>query len=283
MKNILLIPNLTKDNDLSVTAKVVKVLNDHNATVYIDEKYSYASEGTVKSYSSIPKDVELIIVIGGDGSVIDASVIAVELDIPVLGINLGNLGYLAEVEPDELMLIERIFTGDYKIQRKMLLSAETVSEGKVVKSERLAVNDIIISHDTFLGIADFSLTNADGESVKYRADGLIVSTPVGSTAYSLSAGGPIIGHDIDAVVVTPICPHSFFNRSFVFKANEELCIKNKGKAPLNVSVDGRFFTDLKNGEKCIVRASDKRLKVLAFCENNLFSTLFGKMKKFENI
>ena len=284
MKNILLIPNVTKDTDLAVTKKVANLLNDNGANTYIEQKYSFISAKNATFCPQIPSEIELIIVIGGDGSMIDASVVAVDMDVPILGINLGNLGYLAEVELDELYLLERIFKDEYKIQNKMLLSVEKVlDDGSIIKSDRFAVNDIIISHDTFLGIADFSLTNADDESVKYRADGLIVSTPVGSTAYSLSAGGPIIGHNIDAVVVTPICPHSFFNRSVVFKANEELCIKNNGKSSLNISVDGRFFIDLMPNEKCVVRASEKRLKVLAFCENNLFSTLFGKMKKIENI
>ena len=282
MKNIVLIPNITKDRDLKVTKKVATYLSSLGAVVFIDEKYQQ-DFGVATKYCHQPSSVELIIVIGGDGSVIDASVLSVELDAPVLGINLGNLGYLAEVEVDEINILSRLFTGEYKIEEKMLLSLDMVSDGKKKGSERFAVNDVIISHDTFLGISEFSLTNTEGESIKYRADGIILATPVGSTAYSLSAGGPIIGHSVDAIVATPICPHSFFNRSIVFKADEVLKLKNNGASPLNISIDGRFFSELKCNEECIVCASEKRLKMLTFSENNMFSTLFGKMSRFESI
>ena len=116
---------------------------------------------------------------------------------------------------------------NYKIEEKMLLSVSHISFGAVSKSDRLAVNDVIISHDNFLGIADFILENGASDSVKYRADGLILSTPAGSTAYSLSAGGPIVSHDIDCIVSTTICPHSFFNRSIIFKDDEIIKIKKK--------------------------------------------------------
>lgn len=282
MKNIVLIPNITKDKGLSVTERVATYLSSKGAKVFIDEKYQ-TDFGVATRYSGFPGAAELIIVIGGDGSVIDASVVSVELEIPVLGINLGHLGYLAEVEPYEIDILSRLFTGEYKIEEKMLLSVNVISEGKMIESDRFAVNDVIISHDTFLGISEFSLTKAEGESIKYRADGIILATPVGSTAYSLSAGGPIIGHSVDAISVTPICPHSFFNRSIVFNADEVLELKNNGLSSLNVSIDGRFFSKLKFNDECIVRSSKKRLKMLTFSENNMFSTLFGKMSRFESI
>ena len=282
MRNIVLIPNITKDKDLAVTKKVATYLSAFGASVYIDEKYN-TDFGVATRYSKVPSTAELLIVVGGDGSVIDASMIGVELEIPVLGINLGHLGYLAEVEIDEIETLSRLFSGQYEIEEKMLLSVDMIADGKIKSSERFAVNDIIISHDKFLGISDFSLTNNQGESIKYRADGIALSTPVGSTAYSLSAGGPIVGHDVDAIVATPVCPHSFFNRSIVFRSDEALKLKNNGTSSLNISVDGRFFSELKFNEECIVRASEKRLKMLTFNKNNMFSTLFGKMNRFESI
>ena len=119
--------------------------------------------------------------------------------------------------------------------------------------------------------------------MRYRTDGMIFSTPVGSTAYSLSAGGPIVAHGINSILVTPIAPHSFFNRSIIFSPNEKLKIENGRDAELKISVDGRLFGTLNAGEECVVRASDKTLKMLSFNQNSNFSTLFKKMRNLEDI
>lgn len=283
MKNILIIPNKNKDKDFEVSIRTAEFLVKGGACVYIEEKYGTTLSDMASVVSEIPTSIELIVVIGGDGSVLDASVLAIEKRIPILGINLGKLGYLAELDVDKLDMLSRLFAGEYRIEDKMLLEVSRMSGGKVYTSERLAVNDIIISHDTFLGIADFKLEKSDGECVRYRADGMIFSTPVGSTAYSLSAGGPIVAHGINSILVTPIAPHSFFNRSIIFSPNEKLKIENGRDAELKISVDGRLFGTLNAGEECVVRASDKTLKMLSFNQNSNFSTLFKKMRNLEDI
>ena len=283
MKNIVLIPNPSKDKGLEVTSRLIELLFSLGASVYLEKKYRDAVSVNPIYYTELPKCTELIIVVGGDGSVLDASVTAIERDIPMLGVNLGKVGYLSEIEPDNLEILENLFTGEYKTEEKMLLSVSHIRGGEVTVSKRLAVNDVIISHNTFLGIADFVLENSSGDYIKYRADGMILSTPAGSTAYSLSAGGPIISHDIDSVVATPICPHSFFDRSIIFKASEIITLKNAGQNELHLSIDGRFFTNLIADDKCLVKMADKKLKMISFSENNMFSTLFKKMKMLEDI
>ena len=283
MKKIVLMPNPTKDSGFKVTNILAKRLIGFGGEVYIDQKYATFECDGVITYEDFPVDAELIIVVGGDGSMLDASVTAIKNDIPLLGVNLGKVGYLSEVEPDNLDILSRLFSGNYTVEEKMLLSVSHHSFGVVSKSSRLAVNDVIISHDTFLGIADFILENGNCDSVKYRADGLILSTPAGSTAYSLSAGGPIVSHDIDCIVATPICPHSFFNRSIIFKDNEIIKIKNVSNTVLNVSIDGRYFTSLSNTDECVINMSEKKLKVLTFLESNMFTTLFKKMRILEDI
>ncbi len=283
MKKIVIIPNVNKEGVLEVTAKVSELLTKNGAQVYIDEKYGRCYEKYSLSYSSFPSETELIIVIGGDGSVIDASVLAVQFDIPVLGINLGNFGYLSEVEPTSIDVLNKIFKNEYKIEEKMLLCAKKLSVDGEKFAPRLAVNDVIISHESHLGIADFMLINNSGENVRYRGDGIILATPAGSTAYSLSAGGPVVDHAINSILVTPICPHSFFNRSVIFNENTVLTIKNTGKSPLKISMDGRLFDILDVAEQCVVYRSESKFKVLTFDDNNMLSTLFGKMKKMENV
>ena len=282
MKNITVIPNPKKDADLSVTYEVIKTLLFCEGNVFLDEKFYDEKYGAVNYYEAFPDNTDLIVVIGGDGSVLDASVKAIELDIPVVGINLGKVGYLSEIERDNLSVLKRVFDGDYKIEEKMLLSTELHSENTVTYANRLAVNDIVISHDSYLGIAEFTVETLGG-SVKYRADGLVISTPAGSTAYSLSAGGPIVSHRIEALVVTPVCPHSFFDRSMVFSPSDIIKIKNTGEEKLNISIDGRYFDALSPGEVCVAKVSEKRVKVLSFNENNMFTTLFKKMRILEDV
>ena len=283
MKYIVVMPNPTRDRGLIVTKNLINKLLSFGAEVYVDKTYAEVVDSSVNFYKDIPEKTELIIVVGGDGSVLDSSVIAIECDIMLLGVNVGKIGYLSEVEPDNLDILKRIFDGEYIVEEKMLLSVSHLSEGKVITSPRYAVNDVIISHDTFLGIADFVLENSEGDSVKYRADGIILSTPAGSTAYSLSAGGPILSHGVDSIVATPICPHSFFNRSIIFNSTESVKIKNTSTTALNLSVDGRFFANLLSGEECIIKQADKKLKMITFNKNSTFSTLFRKMRIMEDV
>ena len=165
------------------------------------------------------------------------------------------------------------------IEKKLQALGVSICE----KAERLAVNDIIISHSEYLGIADICLENSMRETVKYRADAVILATPAGSTAYALSSGGPIISHNLDSITATPVSPHSFFNRSIVYSADEELKVSNIGNTLLKVSVDGRLFDSLENGDYCIIKKSDKRFKMLTFSANNMFATLFNKLKILSNI
>ena len=283
MKKIVIIPNLNKDGALDTLLKLSKIIHENGCEVFVEEKHLEYCPDIVKGYTDFIEDCDLIIVIGGDGSVIDASILAVKHNVPILGINLGNLGYLAEIETDSLHFLSKLFTGEYSIEEKMLLTAKKKTADGEKISSRLAVNDVIISHESYLGVAEFMLITECNEAVKYRADGIIFSTPAGSTAYSLSAGGPVVDHGINSVLVTPICPHSFFNRSIIFNENSTLTVKNTGKSPLKISIDGRLFEVLQKEEECVITKSDKTLKMLAFNANNMFSTLFSKMKKIENM
>ena len=283
MKKAIIIPNRTKDKNFEVTGRVIKKLESLGISSFVDEEYYADSRSGCPLSDNLPKDADFIVVVGGDGSVIDASLLALSLDIPMLGVNLGKVGYLSEVDPDDIDRLERLSNADYAIEEKMLLAAEKrAASGEITACDRLAVNDVVISHDDYFGIADFKIFNAYGDGVKYRADGVIISTPEGSTAYSLSAGGPIVAHNLDSIIVTPVCPHSFFNRSIIYGPDECLTVANAGEAVLNVSLDGRLFTKLAFSESCVIRKSEKRVKMITFSENNMFSTLFKKIKLLED-
>ena len=281
MKNVVVLPNPKKDEGLKLTRQLLSKLNTLGFNTYIEKAFSGVGAAVV--YDVFPAAAELIVVVGGDGSVIDASRYALEHNIPIIGVNLGKVGYLTEVDPDNINIFEKLLSDEYEIEDKMLLSVEVYEGDTAVRCNHLAVNDIVISHNNFLGICEFLLENENGDGVKYRADGVVISTPEGSTAYSLSAGGPVVSHDVDAIVVTPVCPHSFFNRSIVFKSNEKISVTNLGEDDLNICADGRLFKNLGKGQRCCVFASDKKMKMLTFTKNNMFSTLFKKMRILEDI
>lgn len=281
MKNIFVVPNPNKDVGYKVTKAVFEALMGFGAYISMPERCT--DSGIECDYfADCPNGTDLVVVIGGDGSFIEASQYAILRDIPILGINMGKVGYLSEVAPSELGVLKKLFTGEYKIEKKLLLTCTVISDGKASVIERLAVNDVVISHSDYLGISDFVLYSNDG-GVRYRADGVVVATPAGSTAYSLSSGGPIVSHGADAMIVTPIAPHSFFNRSIVFGSGEVIRIKNMGKEPLNITVDGRLEAKISTSDKCVVRAADKPICVLTFKDNNMFANLFGKMQIMEDV
>ena len=265
MKNIMVIPNPNKDFGYKVTEDVVKKLTSLGFVVYLDEKYQDSGISGVTYFNEQPH-VDLIVVIGGDGSVIDASRVALKLNVPLIGVNLGKVGYMVELDPDKLDPLELLVSGQYKIEDKMLLTVRKVTDDGEILSDRLAVNDIVISHDNYFGIADFRVENAQG-----------------STAYTLSAGGPIISHSLDSITVTPVCPHSFFNRSIVYGADERITISNISDEKLNISIDGRLFDTLSKDESCIVSKGDKRISMITFSEKNVFSTLSKKIKSMHDV
>lgn len=284
LKNIVIIPNTNNDREMTVTSAVVTKLLELGLVPYINKEVAGDISG-VSCYSEFPKECDLIMVVGGDGSVIDASGYAIDRDIPILGINRGKVGYLSEVEPDNLDILDRLVAKDYMIQEKMLLTLTLSSDMPRMDNilSRYALNDIVISHDSYFGISAFRLEDSQGNSVKYRADGMILSTPQGSTAYSLSAGGPVVAHDVDCILATPVCPHSFFNRSVIFNADECIKVTNVGAAALNISIDGRYSLALWENESCTVKKAAKRMKMLTFSCNSMFSTLFKKMRITEDI
>ncbi len=275
-----MIPNPQKDKDLAVTKETAELLISCGGKVYIPDKYDVS--GTT-GFSAFPKDAEAILVIGGDGSILDASVLAIENNVPILGINLGTIGYLSEVEPTALSELEKLFRGEYTVKSELLLAVSVNHKTGTEICPRLALNDVIVSHGSPVGIGNITLRDSHGECVNYRADGLIISTPIGSTAYSLSAGGPIVAHGLETVAVTPVCAHSFFNRSIIFSAAEAPEILNSGSSVLHISIDGREAEILHPGEECRVYRSEKSLQVITFSENRMFRNLFRKMKLFENL
>ena len=282
MENIVLYPNATKDPDLLLTKDTAKYLFELGFCVYAEDKYFLGD--FVTYFSEKPKcSCDLMIVIGGDGTIIDAMPMALSLNTPVLGINLGKVGYLSELEPTELSLLEGLRDGRYSLENALLLDVEFNYRGVVTQYKYPILNDLVVSRKIENTIASLRVCYNGAKALDYRADGVIVSTPLGSTAYSLSCGGPMISRELDAILMTPICPHSFLNRSMVFPDTTYLQLKNTGENNLVMIADGRSFAELAPDAFCTVKKSKSTLKFLSLKGEGHLQTIFRKLRKIQNI
>lgn len=282
MRNFLIMPNVKKDVGFKVTKRVISFLQTKNANVYIDN--SIDSSKKLKAPFIDPYDesvlIECIIVIGGDGSVLDASACAIKRDIPILCVNMGRLGYLSELGADSLEKLNALFENKFKISSRMTLDVTLYLRGEKIFLDRKAVNDVVISRGETLGISDFELNDGVGNCFSYRADGVILSTPTGSTAYSLSAGGPAIDSSLEAICVTPICTHSFFNRSILFSPNSDISVTHVSENDNNifVNIDGIQTYSLSFGDIVSVTKSKVPLKLISLENTGILGVLHKKMK-----
>ena len=270
---IVIIPNEKKDKDFALTKNVIAELSSLGASVFLDAALPLKDD-SVSVFDCFPSDADVIIVIGGDGSILDASHYAVQFGIPILGINLGRLGYLSALAPEEISGLASLLTGDYSVEEKMLLS---ISIDGVSVSERLAVNEVVFSHSNPIELTHIKMTDRYGASVKYRADGLIFATSVGSTAYSLSAGGPIVDPELESILMTPICPHSLVGRSLVFRPNAVIGVSSAEDVTLCLSADGAEPQKIEPGCRAEISRAEFTADFIRIKSENFIDILYRKL------
>lgn len=285
MKRFLLIPNPQKDDMLSCTRQAAGILLDAGATVYMRQPFAALCDArvTVLPENELPTDAEAIITVGGDGTVLEASRTALRLGIPLLGINLGRFGYMAELEPDRLTDLKRLLNDEFSLRELMTLRVSLIRNGKRWELPRLAVNDVVLYRSSIGHMVTLGLSSVSTKSeVKYMADGLILATPIGSTAYSLSAGGPVLSSEVAAICATPICPHSLFNRSLLYSEHETLCVRNLSERDsISVTIDGRENIYIEPQDSVIVEKSPIPFYNISFDKKDFISVLQQKMKTAE--
>ena len=284
IRKVILIPNEQKDDGLRIARRVIHRLSAKGASVYIDKSHTDLYWEEAQFYEKPPKDADLCLVMGGDGTFLDNAPFAVENDIPLVGINLGRLGYLAVVEADKLSMLDRLFRKSLAPSERMLLEG-TIHRcaGDMTAIGRAAVNDIAVMRKGNAGLPDFSVSDSSGNVINYRADGVIFATPSGSSAYSLSAGGPLLNADVEAVCMTPVCCHSFFSRSVIFGPQSAVTVRNTSERgiTLELLIDGRAAAVLEPGDEVTVRRSARTLKTVDFSESGMLTTLRRKMEAAE--
>ena len=203
------------------------------------------------------EDVDLIMTLGGDGTILGVARQVAEKGIPILGVNLGHLGFLTDLEiPDLFPALGKLLKGDYEIESRMMLAARVIREGTPLK-DFIALNDVVINKGPISRIIKLETYLGSEYLATYRADGIIVASPTGSTAYSLSAGGPIVNPQLEVMIVTPVCPHSLNARPFVLSDDQEIRIIMKtGTSDVMLTIDGQIGYPLKKNDCVVVRKAD---------------------------
>ncbi|MBO5938415.1 MAG: NAD(+)/NADH kinase [Clostridia bacterium] len=288
MKKVALITNFNISEKLSAGMKVAERLVGRVEEIMIPVAYkerilrnqSHRKEFGYYTPEEIYTSAELIIALGGDGAMLDAARRAAPAGIPILGINMGRIGYMTEMEMDELDLLDRVFDGNYRIDERTMLRAEVLSTSGQSKFSSYALNEATITGGAAARIVDLELSDGDELIYTYRADGILVATPTGSTAYSLSAGGPIVDPKLSCFCVTPICPHSLLARPLVFPDTAKLKIKNicNREKVLHLTLDGRGTFDLYYGDVVQITRASRTVKLLRMKDESFYAKI--RMKKF---
>lgn len=250
--------------------------------LYAPELRSMAPEGAdVLTFG--PDSADLILSLGGDGTLLGAARQAAGLEIPVLGVNLGHLGFLTSVAGDDVELaLERFLRGDYTLDRRFTLEATVVHADGNPGESYLALNDVVVHKAGAARVAKLDLSVGSGvhrdEVGSFSGDGVIIATPTGSTAYSLSAGGPIVVPSVECLSVTPICPHTFAVRPLVIPADERVTIRElSGSGEMLLTVDGEVGQSLEPGDAVVVRKGGVSVPLVRFPDQSFFSTLRKKL------
>ena len=231
------------------------------------------------SLDEIGRNCDLTIIVGGDGTLLAAARTLVEYDMPILGVNLGRLGFLVDISPEDMETsIDEILSGEYEEEHRILLKAE-VQHKDSPPSESDAFNDVVV-HKWEVARMIETETRVNGRFLNsMRSDGLIISTPTGSTAYALSSGGPIIEPGVDAILIVPICPHSMSYRPIVVSGDSEIeiLVKENMHSHAQVTCDGQINLGLVSGDKILIRKKDKYVRLIHPPRHNHFEILRAKM------
>jgi len=278
LKRFGIIGHLDRPNIKKITETIIGWSENNNIDCRIcaDLANLIGHEDISSSLDEIWKCSDVVISLGGDGSMLSSARVAGPHDIPVLGINLGSLGFLTEISENRLYeSLERLKSDDFEIEERMMLE---ILIPDLDNDSHIALNDVVFDHGYVSNLAKLDLYSNDHYVCSYDADGIIISTPTGSTAYSLSAGGPIMNPLMDALIVNPISPHTLTLRPIVFPSTDKISVKAVGKGrKIRISTDGRILGNLEFEQTSTVRKSNHRLKLVKLNGDSFYEILRKKL------
>lgn len=280
--NIAVVTNFEKDPALRYTKLICSKLTELGAEVQVEvpvaEKLGMPLRQALRG--ELIRSADVLVALGGDGTILHAAKQAVVTGIPVLGVNIGRLGFMAGLEADEFDSLYRLLRGDYTIDDRMMLKVELRrGEKNSGVDSFLALNDAVISKGALSRIIDISITCNGRPSGRYRADGVIISTPTGSTAYSLSAGGPVIDPVLESIEVTPICPHSLTSRSVLFSPETVIGLhpERLDDREVYLAVDGQEAVKLSDNAEVFLSKAKEKVHFIRLKNDSFYETLYNKL------
>jgi NAD+ kinase len=264
-----------------VVTRLVDWLTERHIEVTLEKETAGivpAVRAAAANKAELPGLADLLIVLGGDGTLLSMARAVGDLGIPIVGVNLGGLGFLTATTLDEMLpSLEAALQGRMVIEDRLMLLARVVRNGAVV-CEHMALNDMVITKSAMSRIINLAVSVEGQYATAYRADGLIISTPTGSTAYNLSAGGPILFPTMDAVVLTPIAPHTLSNRPIVLPAAQRIDVRLRVDQDVMLTMDGQVGVPLREHDVVEVQKARARIRLVRFEQKDFFSVLRTKLK-----
>ena len=276
-----IILNYDKIDTRELAQSIVDFLKERNKEVFVPAEET-GEKGILDKVTALSKDdfnnkIGFLLVVGGDGTFLRAARYTFGCYIPILGVNMGKLGFLTEIEKDKVFeALDRILSGEYFLEKRMLLAAEVFREEKKVAGFT-ALNDFVINKGAFSRLIGISMSIGNEYFREYSSDGVIIATPTGSTAYSLSAGGPIVYPGMELSLITPICPHSLSARPMVIPPDKDVEIEVcSPRIKSMLTIDGQNGFELEDGDKIIVKRADASMYFVKFKKQGFFSRLREK-------
>jgi len=270
---IALVLHPTRTEAAEIATRALKAADRHGIGLTVDP----TDDGRVPGATVVEAGADgadLILAIGGDGTVLEAVRRGIEADVPILGVNVGRIGFLTEVEPERVdEAIDAFAAGNYHVSSRMTLSA-TAPDG----SADVGLNDAVLEKVVSQHVIDLAVAVGEERLAEYRADGVVVATPTGSTAYTFSAGGPLVHPELEALIVTAIAPHTLFGRPLVLSPEAELLLRVIGDRPGRVNVDGRELGIVEPGEHVIVRRHTTSARLVHLTSRSFTATVRQKFR-----
>ncbi len=284
MDEFLIITNHIKDPRLEHTGRIKAYLESKGKVCYVQD-CAEKGKGNGFRYTdarTVPNSVDCALVLGGDGTLLQAARDLIDTGIPLLGINLGTLGYLAEIEITNVEdALDKLIAGEYSVEERMMLDGHSERQGRVLMQD-LALNDIVVARRGHLRVIDFKIYVNDTFLLSYRADGIILSTPTGSTGYSLSVGGPLVSPDASLMILTAIAPHTLTSRPVILPDDVDVTVEIGGRSIYNdegaeVTFDGDVAMNVNAGDRICITRSEKKTKLIKINNTSFVEILRKKM------
>lgn len=286
MKKVILTPNPYRDKNFATVRQAMEILQDDGMEVKlclpfdVDRTYDLPKD---LSFSRIDKEIhnaDFVICFGGDGTILHMAKFATRHNVPILGVNIGTMGFMAELESSELEQLRRLSTGEYSIDSRMMLDV-TVQRDRSIIFHELCLNDAVVTKGAVARIVHVSVSCDGVQAMECGGDGIIVATPTGSTGYNLSAGGPIVEPDAQSILITPICAHDLLSRSIVASPERVITMELTRNARRNgfLSVDGGKAIKLCMGDVTTVRRSQKMTKLIRLNGRSFYDVIHNKFNQ----